>query len=132
MTISGKTYQVKTDANGYASLNINLSPKTYTITATYKGFKVSNKVTIKPTIITKNISKKKAATVKFTAKVVNSNGKVVKNKKVTFKVKSKTYKVKTSTKGIATLSLKNLKVGKYVVYSSYGGLKVKNTITIKK
>ena len=132
MTLNGKTYQVKTDANGYASLNINLSPKTYTITATYKGFKVSNKVTIKPTVITKNISQKKAATVKFTAKIVNSKGKVVKNKKVTFKVKGKTYNVKTNTKGIATLSLKNLKVGKYVVYSSYGGLKVKNTITIKK
>lgn len=131
MKIGGKTYTVKTNKNGYASLKINLKPKTYTITATYKSYKVSNKVTIKPTVITKNISKKKSKTVKFNAKVVNTKGKVLKNKKVTFKVKGKKYTVKTNSKGIATLSLKNLKVGKYTVYSTYGGLTVKNTITIK-
>ena len=130
--INGKTYKAYTDANGYASYNVKLNPGKYTITATYKGFKVSNKVTVKPTVITKNISKKKSKTVKFTAKLVNTKGKVLKNKKVTFKVKGKTYKIKTNSKGIATLSLKNLKVGKYTIYSSYGGLKVKNTITIKK
>ena len=48
-----------------------------------------------------------------------------------FKFKSKKYKVKTNSKGIATLSLKNLNKGKYTVYSTYGKLTVKNTITIK-
>ena len=132
VTFNGKTQSVKTDANGYASLNVNANPKTYTITATYKGYKVSNKVTIKPTVITKNLSKKRANTVKFTAKIVNTKGKVIKNKYVTFKFKGKTYKMKTNSNGIATLSLKNLKVGKYTITSSYNGLTVKNTLTIKK
>lgn len=129
---NGKTYTCYTDSEGYAYLAISSKPKTYTITATYKDYKVSNKVVVKTTLITKNISKKKAKTVKFTAKVVNTKGKALKNKKVTFKLKGKTYKVKTNSKGIATLSLKNLKVGKYIISSSYGGLTNKNKLTIKK
>ena len=34
-------------------------PKKYTITATYKGYKVSNKITVKPTLICKNMAVKK-------------------------------------------------------------------------
>ena len=131
MTLNGKTYNVTTDVNGYASLNVNLKPKTYTITATYKDFEVSNKFVVKTTLITKNISKKKATTVKYTAKVLSKKGKVLKNKKVTFKLKGKTYTAKTNKKGIATISLKNLKVGKYTISSKYGGLTNKNKITIK-
>jgi hypothetical protein len=63
---------------------------------------------------------------------VNKNGKILKKKKVTFKIKGKKYKVKTNKKGIATVTLKNLKVGKYTITSSYGGCTIKNTIKIKK
>lgn len=83
-------------------------------------------------LVTKNLSKKKAKTIKFTAKLVNNQGKILKNKKITFKFKGKTYKIKTNKKGVATLKLKNLKVGKYDMYSIYGKSKVKNTIIIKK
>jgi uncharacterized protein YaiI (UPF0178 family) len=92
---------------------------------------LSNKIVIKPLIITKDLSKKKTKVIKFTAKVLNNKGKVVKNKKVTFKVKGKKYKVKTNKKGIATLSLKKLKKGKFVIYTSYGKSTVKNTIKIR-
>ena len=130
-TINGKTYSRKTDNNGYAYLKISLKPKTYVISVNYKGFIVKNNVTVKPTIVTKNLSKKKARTVKFTAKLLNSQGKILKYKYIKFKFKSKTYKRKTNSKGIATLSLKNLKRGKHVIYSTYGKLTVKNTIRIK-
>ena len=132
MKINGKTYNVKSDSKGIAALNVDLKPNKYTITAEYKGYKVSNKVTVKTTLVTKNISKKKAATTKFTAKLLNNKGKILKNKKITFKFKGKTYKVKTNSKGIATLSLKSLKVGKHTITSTYGKLSVKNIITIKK
>ena len=130
--INGKSYFIKTDSKGYASLKVNLNPKKYKIAATYKGFKVLNNVVIKSLLITKNLSKKKAKTIKFTAKLVNNQGKILKNKKITFKFKGKTYKIKTNKKGVATLKLKNLKVGKYDIYSIYGKSKVKNTIIIKK
>ena len=48
----------------------------------------------------------------------------------TFKFKEKTYNVKTNSKGIAKISLKNLKVGKYKIYSIYTKSKIKNTITV--
>ena len=46
-TINGKTYYRTTDKNGYATLKISLPPKTYTVTAEYKGYKVSNKFVVK-------------------------------------------------------------------------------------
>ena len=130
-TLNGKNYYRKTNSKGIASLKITLKPKTYTVSATYKGFTVKNKVKVKPTVITNNLSKKKAKIVKFTAKLLNSKGAILKYKYVTFKFKSKKYKRKTNKYGIATLSLKNLRKGKFVIYSTYGKLTVKNTIRIK-
>ena len=131
--IAGKTYTVKTDKYGYAALKISLINKKYTITATYKGFKVSNKITVKPVIITSNKVYKKAKSYKFQAKLVNGNGKALKNKKITFKIKGKKYTAKTNKNGIAKISIKlSLKVGSYRIYSIYGKSKITNTIKIKK
>ena len=132
MTIGGKKYNVKTDKNGYASFKITLKPKTYTITATYKGVKVSNKVVVKPVLTAKNISKKMSKIVKFSAKLVNTNGKALKGKTLIFKFKGKTYRVSTNAKGIATVSLKDLKVGNYKIVTKYGKTTLTNTIKIKK
>ena len=131
VTVNRKTYTISTDNNGYATLSVNLKKGTYTVTCEYKRFKASNKITVKQSIITKNKVFKKAKTIKYTAKLLNSNGKVFKNKKITFKIKGKTYKVKTNSKGIATLKLKNMKKGKYSITSSYGNAKVKNKIRIR-
>ena len=131
-TVNGKTYQIETNANGYASLKITLTPKAYTIVSQYKGVKTSNKITVKPVLKAKNISKKKSKVIKFTATLKKSNGKALTNKKITFKIKNKKYSAKTNKKGIATISIKNLKVGKYTVTSYYLSSSVKNTIKIKK
>lgn len=130
--INGKESKIKSDSNGYASFKITLNPKTYTIIAVYKGFKVTNKVVVKPVLTAKNIVKKKSMLTKFSAKLVDGKGKALKGKIVTFKIKGKTYKVKTNNKGFATLSLKNLNVGKYTVTSTYGKSTIKNTIVVKK
>ena len=131
--VNKKTYSVKTNKNGYASLKIGLKPGTYTITATYKNYTVSNKVTVKSTLVTKDLSKKKSKTTKYQAKLLDSKGKVLAGKKVTFKFKGKVYTAKTNSNGIATITIKTaLKVGKYKIYTSYGKLKVTNTITIKR
>ena len=47
MTISGKMYTVNTDANGYASLPINLKAGKYTVTTVYGGYTVVNSITVK-------------------------------------------------------------------------------------
>ena len=131
-TINGKSKTVKTDANGYATYSIKLSAGKYTLSIKHNGYTVSNKITFKPTLTAKNISKKKAKTIKFSAKLVDKKGKGLKNKKVKFKVNGKTYSAKTNKKGVATASIKNLKVGKFTITSSYGGCTIKNTIQIKK
>ena len=130
--INGKTKNVKTNSKGYASYSVKLKTGTYTITATCNGIKVSKEITFKPTVIAKNLNKKKAKKIKYTAKLVNNKGKILKNKKITFKVKGKKYTAKTNKKGIATITLKNLKVGKYAITATYGGCTVKKTINIKK
>ena len=131
-TVGGKNYYSKTDNNGFAQFKVNLKPGKYNIAAEYKGYKVSNRITVKSTLITKNIKVKKGKAIKFKAKLLNKNGKIIKNKKVTFKFKGKTYKVKTNKKGIATLKIyKKYRAGKYSITTIYGKLKVKNIIRIK-
>ena len=132
INVGGKTYNVKTDKNGYAILDIKLGVGKYTITANYNDYTVSNKITVKPTLSAKNISVKKSKKVKFSAKLVDKNGKALKKKKVTFKIKNKKYYAKTNKKGKATIVIKKLKPGKYTISSSYGGCTIKNTIKIKK
>ena len=122
-TIAGKTYTIKTDANGIAKIKINLVPNKYTVTASCNGKQVKNIVTVKQVIKTSPVSVKKTAK-KFSLKV-------------TLKINGKTYKVKTNSKGIAqkTFSkntIKKLKKSKtYTVKVIYGKTSVKTTVKVK-
>jgi hypothetical protein len=138
---NGRTYSVKTDSKGYATLNLNtkVKPKTYTITAEYYGVKVSNKVTVKNIINAKNNKvkrSKKVNNVKVSLKKVN--GKYIKGKVLKIKFNKKTYKVKTNKKGTATWKvkksmLKKLKIGKTYKYQViYGKDVVTKKLSIKK
>ena len=129
--ISGKNIYAYTDKNGYASIKVTQKPGKYKVTAEYKGYMVSNKITVKSTIVTKDIKVKKGKTIKFKAKLLNSKGKILKNKKIKFRFKGKNYKVKTNKKGIALLKItKKYKKGTYTISSKYGKLTVKNKIRI--
>ena len=131
-SIGGEDCYAYTDSKGYASYKITLNPGSYSITASYKGFSVKNRIVVKKTIITKDITVKKGKTIKFTAKILNKNGNIAINKKVKFKFKGKTYKIKTNIRGKATLKIaKKYKAGKYKIKTSCGGLTVSNRITVK-
>lgn len=136
-TIDGKTYPVKTDANGIAKIKISQIPKKYTITTTYKGKSVKNTVTVKQVLKTSKVTVKKTAK-KFTLKAtLKINGKLVKGKMITFKFNGKTYKVKTNSKGIAQKTLnkniiKKLKKSKtYTVKVTYLKDTIKTTVKVK-
>ena len=73
-----------------------------------------------------------AKTIKFKATLKTSKGKAIVGKKITFKIKSKTYTAKTNKKGIATITLKNLKIGKHTITTKYVKSTIKNTIKIRK
>ena len=139
--INGKKTTAKTDKNGYASVKINLPPKSkaYKVTANYLGVKVTNKVTVKSIVVAKNLKAKKSAkTLKIKVTLKKVNKKYLKGKKVTLKFKGKTYKIKTNKKGVATFTIKKnvlnkLKVGKKYTYKvTYGKDSVNKKITIKK
>ena len=130
--VNGKTYNVKTDIKGYATLSVKLNSKQYLVTAEFDGVKVSNKITVKPVLTTKITSNKKTKKTKFTAKLVNTKGKALKGKKITFKINGKKYTAKTNKKGVASVNiLLTLKKGTYMVITSYGKSKATNTIKIR-
>ena len=142
ITFNGRTYNVKTDANGYATLKLpNVKPKKtkYTITATYKGITVKNMVKVNSIIKASNKKVKKSKKVtKVKVSLKKVNGKYLKGKVLKIKFNKKTYKVKTNKKGVATWKvkksmLKKLKVGKKYKYKvTYGKDVVTKKLTIKK
>ena len=142
ITFNGRTYNVKTDANGYAILKLpNVKPKKtkYTITATYKGITVKNMVKVNSIIKASNKKVKKSKKVtKVKVSLKKVNGKYLKGKVLKIKFNKKTYKVKTNKKGVATWKvkksmLKKLKVGKKYKYKvTYGKDVVTKKLTIKK
>ncbi|WP_405265568.1 Ig-like domain repeat protein [Methanobrevibacter sp.] len=104
-TYNGNTYTVRTDKNGYATLNLktNLKVNKYTITAEYKGVKVTNKVTVNNIINAKNKKVKKSRKVtKVKVSLKKVNGEYLKDKVIKIKFKGKTYKLITNKKGVAT------------------------------
>ena len=132
-------YSCRTDKDGYARLQLNLNPKTYTITAEYKLTKVSNKLVIKQTLklVKKTVKVKKGKKLVLKAKLKWSNGKAIKGKKIVFKFKGKKYTAKTNSKGIAKVTIKKkvtkkLKKGKKYKYSAtYVSNTVKGKVKVK-
>jgi len=132
MKISGKSYSVKTDKNGYAQKTFSLTPGKYKITTIYKGSTVKNTITIKKVLKAKNKTVKKSKKIKYSATLKTSNGKPIKGKKITFKINGKTYSTKTNKKGIAKVTFKSLKVGKYKITVKYLKSQVKTVLKVKK
>jgi GGDEF domain-containing protein len=58
---------------GFVELAVNLKVGTYDVKITCNKMSLSNKIVIKPLIITKDLSKKKTKVIKFTAKVLTTN-----------------------------------------------------------
>ena len=132
-TIGKKSYNVKTDKNGAATLKLKLKPGKYTVYTSYGNAKVKNTITVKSVLVTKDLKVKSKKAGKFTVKVLNSKGKAHAKQLVKIKFKGKTYKLKTNKKGIATFKVpKNLKVGKYTIKTTCKGLTNSNKIMVKK
>ena len=135
ITVNGVTYTKKTNANGVASMAINLKPGTYKVVAVNPatGYSLTKTFKILSTITASDISKVYTDGRKFTAKFYKSNGKVLAKKTVKFKINGRTYKVKTNSNGVASLSLKTLKKGTYKIISyNTDGLTKTNKVKVVK
>ena len=133
IVINGVTNTVKTNANGVASIAINLKPGTYKVVATnpVTNHSVTNKFKVLSTIKASDVSKVYTDGKKFTATFLKSNGKALANKYIKFKINGKTYKVKTNSKGVASLTMYDLKKGTYKIISyNTDGLTKTNTVKV--
>ena len=133
ITFNGKTSNVKTDKNGYATLTVSNLPGKYTVTASYKGQSVKNTIQVKQNLKASKVTVKKSAK-SFVLKATLNK---LKGKKLTFKFNGKTYTAKTDKKGVAKVTIKKniikkLKKGKkYTFTVKYVSNTVKSQVTVK-
>ena len=119
-TINGQTYTRFSDANGSASMALNLIANVYKATIYYNGSDKYNAiskditVTIKSTIDGKNIVKMYQNDTQFYATFLDANGKALANKNVTFNINGVFYTRSTDANGQAKLSI-NLRPGNYTL-----------------
>lgn len=128
--LNGVTYSKTTDANGKATLSVNLKKGTYTAEFFYAGDNETSEATAKAVITVKDAVKTKlklgdkyinyrqGSKCLFYVTLLDANGKAVKNQWVTFKVSGKTYSAKTDKNGVAKVYL-NLKKGTRTVKYSF-------------
>ena len=128
--INGVFYYKETDANGIASLAINLRPGKYVITTMYGQYDIGNNVTVLPTLQTSDLKMKYLDGSAFNARVVDGQGNPLANQIVTFNVNGVFYNKVTNDEGIASLNIRLMK-GEYIITSIYNGFETGNTIKIQ-
>lgn len=115
--INGVFYQRTTDKDGIASLNINLQPGRYIITAAnpVNGDLYSNIVTVLPTIISSDMVSDRKTT-KYEVILLNGDGLVAENEEMQFIVDNTVYDVSTDENGVASVEL-DLSFGIHTVFA---------------
>ena len=127
--INGVFYTRTTDENGIAKLNINLNPGKYIITAEYEDCKVSNNITVLPTLIGKDLNMTYKDGSKYECMLVDGSGKAIEGVTLTFNVNGVFYYKTTDVDGIARLNI-NLNPGKYIITAEYEDCKFSNNIAV--
>ena len=131
ISINGKDYTRKTDANGTARMNINLNAGNYTATASYENQSVDADITILSTIESKDLTKMFRNATQYEATFVDSDGKILKNTNVSFNINGVFYTRKTNENGTAKLNI-NLEPGEYIITATNPKTseKASNNITV--
>ena len=128
--INGVFYHRTTDSNGVASLGISLRPGEYIITTMFDGLAIGNKVSVLPTLVTKNLNMKYLDGSSFTAQTLDGQGKPLANQNVSFNVNGVFYYKVTDNNGMAKLNIR-LMPGEYIITSCWNNFQTGNTIKIE-
>ena len=127
--INGVFYKRTVDENGTVTLNINLNPGKYIVTAIYEGYDVGNNVVVKSVLLTDDLSMKFKDGSKFNATVLDGQGKLLANQTVIFNVNGVFYNKTTADNGVASLNIRLLR-GEYIITSIWNSYQIGNKITI--
>ncbi len=127
--INGMLYTRTSNANGIATLSINLNPGDYIITASYNNNSVSNTAKVLPTLTASDLTKTHGSSDSFNAKVVDGQGNPLANQNVKFNINGVFYNKVTDSNGITKLNI-NLMKGEYIITSMYNGYATSNKVTV--
>lgn len=127
--INGVFYKRTVDENGTVTLNINLNPGKYIVTAIYEGYDVGNNVVVKSVLLTDDLSMKFKDGSKFNATVLDGQGKPLANQTVIFNINGVFYNKTTADDGVASLNIRLLR-GEYIITSIWNSYQIGNKITI--
>lgn len=118
LTVNGKTYKKRTNAQGIATFNIPLvgafkANINFIGDDDYVKSSIDKTITFKSTII-RDLNNKFALNSKYTATLLDFKGKPLVNTQVTLQLNGKSYNLKTNDKGEVSLSI-DLNPGNYAV-----------------
>ena len=111
--INGVFYTKTTNDKGIATLNINLHPGKYIITAIYNNCFVSNNITVLPVLTADDLTKYFGIPASLNSKLVDGQGNPLANQTVTYNINGVFYNKITDINGIAKLNI-NLNPGEYI------------------
>ena len=104
--LNNKTYTKKTNSKGVASMELDLKVGTYSIIAVHpNGYRTTNKITVKTSIVASDVTKHYLSSKVFSAKFYGKDGKVLKKRYIKFLAHGLTFNVKTNSKGVAKISI---------------------------
>lgn len=112
--INGQSYDRVTNDKGQSSIAINLNSGVYTVFVDYDDEEVNATVTVKSTVLGKNITKTFRNATQYYATFLDSNGNILKNSDVEFNINGVFYTRKTNDEGTAKLNI-NLNPGRYII-----------------
>ena len=132
--INGILYQRKTNENGTARLNINLSPGNYIITATNpfnEDMASSNILVLSKISENNNLVKYFKNDSQYVVKIIGDDGNAVGSDEIVkFNINGVIYERKTNESGHAKMNI-NLAPGKYIITAMYGVSSISNNIVVK-
>ena len=129
--INNVDYTRTTNDEGIASMGINLNSGVYNSTISYNGTKTQTVVTVKDTVISKDVTKIFRNNTQYYATFTDSKGNSLKNTEITFNINGIFYTKTTNEEGMAHLNI-NLIPNTYILtaYNPSSGEKHTNIITV--
>ena len=132
IVLNGATYNRTTDANGTASIGLNLNSGVYNVTTTVDNITVDSTVTVKSTVNGTDIVKVFRNATAFYATFLDSEGNCLANgTMITFNINGVFYNRTVGENGLAKLNI-NLEQGNYVITSmnTITGENAANNVTV--